>query len=458
MRKKLPKGPFPLPIIGNYHQFIWAIYREKSMVKVLQKFQREYGNLFTIWLGPTPSVSIADFETAQEAMVKNGDKFPHRDSSGIFEDNRAGLGVFAANGHEWQVRRRFTLQTLRNFGLGKNMMEARIMEEVNSRFQSIERDAVNGETVRNIHNFLDITIGSLINSILFSKRFKEDDEEFKKLKRNLDASTENFSWFEVLMPLWIQKLKIFEKRQEKIFTPQKEALKYLNSYIVKRQEEIENGQRQVSDEPQDFLDAYLQKIRQEKEDGVKDSPFHLEDLRLTLLDLWITAQETTAATLNVAIMKMIFHPEVQKKDQYPYFNATIQEIHRHASILNLSFWRRNAEDTVVAGQPVAEGALVGVQLSLLHRDESVYKNWQEFNPSRFLENEKLNRMVIPFGVGKRACLGESMAQAEIYLIFGNLLLNYEIQAHGADPDPEELAPTCPFRVPKDYDFKLIKVT
>ena len=44
-----------------------------------------------------------------------------------------GRGVFAANGQHWQEQRRFALHTLRNFGLGRNIMEDRIMLEVDYR-------------------------------------------------------------------------------------------------------------------------------------------------------------------------------------------------------------------------------------------------------------------------------------------------------------------------------------
>lgn len=39
-----------------------------------------------------------------------------------------------ANGQEWQEQRRFTLQTLRDFGLGKNVMEERVLLELDYRY------------------------------------------------------------------------------------------------------------------------------------------------------------------------------------------------------------------------------------------------------------------------------------------------------------------------------------
>lgn len=39
----------------------------------------------------------------------------------------------------------------------------------------------------------------------------------------------------------------------------------------------------------------------------------------------------------------------------------------------------------------------------------------QFNPSRFLENNN-DQYVVAFGLGKRACLGESLARAELYMV------------------------------------------
>ncbi|KAK6059632.1 hypothetical protein COOONC_02739 [Cooperia oncophora] len=40
----------------------------------------------------------------------------------------------------------------------------------------------------------------------------------------------------------------------------------------------------------------------------------------------------------------------------------------------------------------------------------------QFNPDRYFNGNKLEQRVVAFGLGKRSCLGESLAQAELYLV------------------------------------------
>jgi cytochrome P450 len=49
-------------------------------------------------------------------------------------------------------------------------------------------------------------------------------------------------------------------------------------------------------------------------------------------------------------------------------------------------------------------------------------------PERFLQDGKLktSHELIPFSIGKRACLGEGLARLELFLFIANLLNQYKV--------------------------------
>uniref|UniRef100_A0A1I7W7M1 Cytochrome P450 n=1 Tax=Heterorhabditis bacteriophora TaxID=37862 RepID=A0A1I7W7M1_HETBA len=117
---------------------------------------QKYGNVFTFWLGPVPTVHIADYETARDAMITNGSTHIGRFTPYILDVLREGRGTVFSEGEFWQEHRRFNLRTLRHFGLGRNIMEERIMDEF-----ELNEDAMIYDVVKKIREeLLSVTKGN----------------------------------------------------------------------------------------------------------------------------------------------------------------------------------------------------------------------------------------------------------------------------------------------------------
>ena len=91
-------------------------------------------------------------------------------------------------------------------------------------------------------------------------------------------------------------------------------------------------------------------------------------------------------------------------------------------------------------------------------NEKYWPNAQEFRPERFLENGKYittrNKAFIPFGFGRRVCLGEKLALNDLFLVlvrFIQATSQYDIVLHcdgNPEPDPNnslEILP-APFKL------------
>uniref|UniRef100_A0A1I7TXU5 CYtochrome P450 family n=1 Tax=Caenorhabditis tropicalis TaxID=1561998 RepID=A0A1I7TXU5_9PELO len=476
--RKNPKGPLPLPLIGNIHQIFYNSWRTGGIVSGYQEFKKQYGNVFTLWFGPIPTVYIADYDIAYETHVKRANVFGHRYTVGGMDYIREGRGIVGSNGDFWLEHRRFALTTLRNFGLGRNIMEEKIMDEYRFRIQDFTKtNWKNGGIEVSAATFFDITVGSIINQMLVSERFEQGDKDFEKLKINLAKSLEELSILDSFCPLWLLKSDLMKWRTKTTLAPFDFVLELVENGIKRRMAAIKDGSHVVSEEGDDFVDAFLVKMEKDKKDGIVDSTFTLDTLAIDLYDLWLAGQETTSTTLTWACACLLNHPEVVEKlkrelvqvtggtrnvsltdrSQTPYLCATINEVQRMSSILNVNIFRHLQEDTFIDGQPVAAGSVVTTQLAMLHTDEEVYKNHTEFNPERFLENNNLDKKLIPFGIGKRVCPGESLARAELYLILGNLVLEFDLEPVGKTPEIKTPTPFGLMKRPPIYDIRLVPI-
>jgi cytochrome P450 len=56
-------------------------------------------------------------------------------------------------------------------------------------------------------------------------------------------------------------------------------------------------------------------------------------------------------------------------------------------------------------------------------DPERFPDPHRFDPERFVKSGKFfpDERVVPFGVGKRACLGQSLAEKQLYLFFAGIL-------------------------------------
>lgn len=91
----------------------------------------------------------------------------------------------------------------------------------------------------------------------------------------------------------------------------------------------------------------------------------------------------------------------------------------------------------------------------IHHDPALWKDAHNFNPDNFLDDQgRLTRppQMMPFGAGRRVCLGEAFAKNSIFLMFTVMLQNlhmeridgYEYSLERADASGEFINVPKPF--------------
>lgn len=104
---------------------------------------------------------------------------------------------------------------------------------------------------------------------------------------------------------------------------------------------------------------------------------------------------------------------------------------RRANILSENVWRVAAEDyRLPDGRTLRRGQACVAQMSAMFEDETVFERPRDFRPERFLDERtgepRRYEQFIPFGLGRRACLGEHLARMELFLFLANLLNRYRV--------------------------------
>ncbi|XP_018425904.1 PREDICTED: cytochrome P450 2G1-like [Nanorana parkeri] len=242
-RLRLPPGPTPLPIIGNLLQVSFALY------KCYLKLSKQYGPIFTVWLGSKPVVALCGYTVIKEALINYSHQFSARGFLPISERMAEGYGIITTNGERWQQVRRFAVSTLRNFGMGKRSMEERVQEESRHLIKAIENI---GGKVHNPHTVLGRAVNNVINLVVFGRRWDYDDKTMLKyisiinnlfnfLRRPLGVA---YVAFDSLM-------KHLPGPHQKVFAD----CEHVKSFI---REEIESHRRSLDPEsPRDFIDCFL---------------------------------------------------------------------------------------------------------------------------------------------------------------------------------------------------------
>lgn len=123
-----------------------------------------------------------------------------------------------------------------------------------------------------------------------------------------------------------------------------------------------------------------------------------------------------------------------------YVSATLQEIFRMGCAPPpITMAHIMKDDYVSKHGTFPKGAFVISNTMKFAMDPMTFPDPKTFKPERFIENGKLKTypQLAPFGIGKRICMGETMARDSSFIFFTRILqtLNIRTAKGEARPDP-----------------------
>ncbi|CAH2314095.1 Cytochrome P450 2C8 [Pelobates cultripes] len=446
-KKGMPPGPTSLPLIGNLLQL-----NLEELPEQFTQLAKTYGTVFTVHLGTTPAVVLFGYDTIKEALIDNADVFSYRAKFPALELVFKNNGVLLSNGEKWKQLRRFCISTLRNFGMGKKSIEERIQEEAH--FLGEEFKKQNGSPF-DPSNLLSLAVGNIICSVVFGQRFEYEDQKFLKL---LKMMTEIL---EILNSQMGQLLNTFPKLFYRIPGSHQQMFRMFSKLHDFIMEKVKEHQETLDENNlRDFIDCYLIKMEQEKDNP--NTEFNHENLFATISNLFFGGTETTTMTLRHGLRIFLKYPDISRKIQeeidlvvglsrspsvedrikMPYTDAVFHEIQRFADIAPLNLPHTVNRTTTFRGHSIPQGTMVFPMLSSALKDPKYFRNPEKFDPGHFLDDNgcfKKSEAFIPFSAGKRICPGEGLAKMEIFLIISSILQKFNLKCN-MDPSNIDISP------------------
>lgn len=186
---------------------------------------------------------------------------------------------------------------------------------------------------------------------------------------------------------------------------------------------VDRRRRETGGERSDLLDILLSA---ENPDG---SPMRDGQIRDNLMSMILAGHETTTGELAWAFQLLAHSPNVQHRlveeidsgTNEEYLTATVHETLRHKPVFLFIIPRKVVKQIEIGDWTYRPPAHLAGCTYLMHHDPELYPNPHQFHPERFLDGTQQPRTWLPWGGGRKHCLGRHFALLEVKTIMRTVL-------------------------------------
>ncbi|GMH09464.1 hypothetical protein Nepgr_011305 [Nepenthes gracilis] len=444
--KKLPPGPFPLPIFGNLFEL--GSKPHKSLAKLAHK----HGPLMTLQLGQVTTIVISSAEMAKQVLQVNDISFTNRnvlDAVCALNHHKASIIWMPVSATWRNMRKICNSHIFSKYRLDSTHHLRRTkVEELLAYVQSCCQAGV----AVDIGQATFITNLNLLSNTFFSVDLLQPGSdkihEFKETVWNImvEVGKPNFAdYFPMLKRIDPQAIR---KHTAIHF---KKLMDLFNTMINQRLLAIKSGSFEIKDVLDELLNISY-------ENGEELEQSYLPNL---LLDLFLAGADTISSTLEWAMAELLRNPDkltkakeeleqvigrgnlVQEGDieRLSYLQSIIKETFRLHPPAPFLVPRKVNADVELCGFTVPKDAQVLVNAWAIGRDQNLWENPHSFEPERFLGLEMNVKgrdfELIPFGAGRRICPGMPLAMRMLPLMLSSLIHSFNWKLENEDK-PENM--------------------
>ncbi|KDP32017.1 hypothetical protein JCGZ_12478 [Jatropha curcas] len=428
-----PSPPSSLPILGHLHLLKPPIHR------FLQSLSQKYGPIISLKFGHRIVVVVSSPSAVEECFTKNDIVLANRPQFTLSKHINYNCNdiISVPYGDHWRNLRR--IGTLEIFSTN------RLNEFTSTRKDEIKRLLI--ELSRHSkQDFAEVELKSRFSNLTFNvilrmvagKRYYGDDannkEEAKEFRELIGEIFRNggASHPEDFLPIlsWINGGKL-EKTAKGLA---KRSNKFLQGLID------EHRHRKEGSEITDTMIDHLLSLQ-----GSEPNVYTDDVIKGLIMIMLLAGTDTSSVTLEWAMSNLVNHPDTLNKakieldaiigqehlleesdlSKLPYLHNIISETLRLYPSAPLLVPHFTSDDCTIGGYNVPRGTIVLVNAWAIHRDSSVWDDPISFKPERFEQGQTEAYKYLPFGLGRRACPGATMAQRVVGLTLGSLIQCFE---------------------------------
>jgi cytochrome P450 len=156
-----------------------------------------------------------------------------------------------------------------------------------------------------------------------------------------------------------------------------------------------------------------------------------EELRDQIMTLLLAGHETTTTGLAWAFERLLRNPASlarAREGEDAYLDAVVQETLRIRPVIP-AVLRQLQAPVELGGWRLPAGVTVMPSITLMHADPTLFPEPERFRPERFLEEGAASTYTwIPFGGGRRRCLGAAFASFEMRVALRTILQRTTLRA------------------------------
>jgi cytochrome P450 len=382
----------------------------------MERARRRYGKRYTMRLvGPPPFVMLSDPDDVKQVFTSPPDVLHPGEGAAVLEPVIGSNSVILLDEGEHLSQRKLMLPAFH----GERMEQ---LTEVMTEIAEQQVDSWPKDEPVELHPRLQaLTLEVILRAVFGADPGTRLDGLRTRLTQVLEFASNPLGTLPFLqhelggITPWARFVRLREETDSLIF-----------ALIDERRAEGEGSERD------DVLSMLLEARH---EDG---SPMSKQELRDELMTLLVAGHETTASELAWAFERLSREPavlerlvaEIDAGDDDAYLKATLTETLRRRPVLSNAAPRLVKQEVEIGDWRYPVGCCLVANAYLIHHDPKIYSDPYAFKPERFLDEQPGTYTWIPFGGGRRRCLGASFAQLEMKLVLEAVLSRTEIQIAG----------------------------